>query len=784
MLFPTPNTRVIELRVHGIMGTTPESLVDAVAAVDVAGDGVGRIVRPADRLRRPAPGPMLHASGRAVPRTVEGYQWSRMTSGGWSKAIWALLFPFTLANLAYWMLPPIPAGSRAARALGFTARALSRVAALLLTMLLVDQLAVASVELFADQCLAPHSGCLPIVPESFREVTSLRTIVGLLPVGIAVYILHRVSVVDWKPNARVRQPGIPAHSAPKLPAANVVADPDTPALRALHVVGALAAAVLFALGNPLRPGSGAAFDCWLVAVVLGGICLFGVLVLDNPSGTRPELGGRWVRGALRPISRRLLLTLAVLLFVAVIPAISARTPGPVSSGITVELIGALFMAVCVLFAMALIPAALIARRERPRLPREFRPWAGGWMAAPILALSGLLGGGFGAGIGLTVRHLLGSNLPLPGGYSYITLLWGVAGVITAVCGLALGIAAVVRHKLSNRRLPDEILLLHPDRPEDARRAARASWWAKWERQHVHHVVITLAATLSAGAIVSVLLLLSDIALEGWTKSITGLGVLALGALAVSLLRAVYLASRHPGAARHLGTLADLASFWPREVHPVVPPCYGLKVVPEVAARAAEYLSDPHTRVVLTGHSQGSLLVAVVAGQLLDVLDPHQISRLGLITAGSQLQWAYPRAFPAVVPFSSLEALSAGLGGRWRALCRLTDPLGGAVTTWRQQVCQGELIGVGYRPDEPPGALPPAVPAPHGALVLGGDHWLPDPQHGPITGRRWAPRVLGHGDYLSDPEWDRAVAAAAGLEEIGYTARQPTLFDSSWVAGTS
>ena len=45
-------------------------------------------------------------------------------------------------------------------------------------------------------------------------------------------------------------------------------------------------------------------------------------------------------------------------------------------------------------------------------------------------------------------------------------------------------------------------------------------------------------------------------------------------------------------------------------------------------------------------------------------------------------------------------------------------------------------------------------------------------------------VLGHGDYLSDPEWDHAVAVAAGLEEVGYTARQPTLFDNSWVAGSS
>src|SRR5687768_15164232 len=82
---PGPDTRVVELRVHGVMGTPPEALVSAAAAVDVAGDGVGRIVQPADRLLRPAPGPMLRAEGQSIPRTVEGYSWGGMTSGGAAK---------------------------------------------------------------------------------------------------------------------------------------------------------------------------------------------------------------------------------------------------------------------------------------------------------------------------------------------------------------------------------------------------------------------------------------------------------------------------------------------------------------------------------------------------------------------------------------------------------------------------------------------------------------------------------------------------------------------------
>jgi hypothetical protein len=239
-------------------------------------------------------------------------------------------------------------------------------------------------------------------------------------------------------------------------------------------------------------------------------------------------------------------------------------------------------------------------------------------------------------------------------------------------------------------------------------------------------------------------------------------VAALALLALGLLRAVYLAARRPQSGRRLGIMADIASFWPREAHPVVPPCYALKVVPELVARTREHLRDRGTRVVLTGHSQGSLLVAVAAARLLEVLPEEDRERVGLLTAGSQLQWAYPRAFPAVVPHSSLAALAGGLDGRWRALCRGTDPLGGAVTTWGRQVFDGMLLGVGYLPDGTEGALPPAVRGPNGALVLGGDHWLPDPQRGPFPGRRWASGVSGHADYTADPEWDRAVAMAAGL----------------------
>src|ERR1044072_4997330 len=137
------------------MGTAPETLVSAVAAVDVAGEGVGRIVRPAARLLRPAPGPMLRAEGQSIPRVVEGYVWGGMTSGGVAKAAWALLFPFSLAHVAHLVLPPIPPGPRHAGRVALVNRSVLRLAAVLLTMLVVAEAAVVSLDLVAPQFLAP-----------------------------------------------------------------------------------------------------------------------------------------------------------------------------------------------------------------------------------------------------------------------------------------------------------------------------------------------------------------------------------------------------------------------------------------------------------------------------------------------------------------------------------------------------------------------------------------------------------------------------------------------------
>ncbi|MFR9731014.1 hypothetical protein ACL03H_17455 [Saccharopolyspora sp. MS10] len=770
MQIPGPDTRVVELRVHGILGTTGDALTDSVASVDVAGDGVGRIVRPADRLRRPVPGPMLTAGDRTVPRIVEGYVWGGMTSGGWAKASWALMFPFALSNVAHWMLPPARSGSAISALLSRVLRALLRVGALLLTMLFVAQLSVVLLDLLAAQCLRPGSQCLSSVPESLRAVPQVRALPAALLLGLVVLLMHRLSSASWSVSGSWRALRAPAADgsrhgarAPVLPGSKVVADPDTPALRALHVTGALAVISVLPLGGPLSPS---ADPRWLLAELLLVLSLGGTLLLDDPSGMGTGPVAAVVRGLLSRAVRRIVIAVAGVLVFAV-----AAVPGPLDaplpgSGATVDAITVGLLLTCLGVAALLVPAALLARPSWSSVPRDLRPWAGGWMAAPMLMVAAMLGAGFGAGLALSLRQVLREpGLVLPAAYDDVALFWGSAAVLLLLGSIGFGCWLLIRRwfPAAPDDVPDQVALLHAGRQQDQRNAAGSWRIAEAQRRYSHHVLLLIAAVLTASTALALGLRAWDFPRTEWADWLRTLGVLALGVLAAGLLRMVQLAAKERTAGRYLGILCDLTLFWPREAHPVVPPCYALKVVPELAARAAEHLAEPDTRVVLVGHSQGSLLAAVATARLLESLPEADRERVGLVTAGSQLQWAYPRAFPGVVPHQSLRDLAGSLNGRWRSLCRGTDPLGGAVTTWNRQVFDGMLIGVGLRPDGSQGPLPPATRGPTGALVLGGDHWLPDPQRGPFSFRRWVPGVLGHSDYSGDPEWDRAVAMAAGLE---------------------
>lgn len=189
---------VIELRVHGVSGTPPEQLLDTPLVEQVAGDAKAGFYRP--RLpeeRRDPRDPSDEV--RSTGPLLEGYAWGGLTSGAPTRALWLLLLPFTLTNVAPRLRPRGPAflGGKSAInlwTLWFTARML----AVSMTALIVAALAGVSDDLFAWQCGNNGRTCDKASPRAvMRPLLDLsaehRLALGMLVPFAALALLWLVS---------------------------------------------------------------------------------------------------------------------------------------------------------------------------------------------------------------------------------------------------------------------------------------------------------------------------------------------------------------------------------------------------------------------------------------------------------------------------------------------------------------------------------------------------------------------------------------------------------------
>jgi len=818
---------IVEIRVHCVSGTAPESLLDTPHVVQVGGDGLGRIFRPADEFDKPIEPDGPDAQTRHI---LEGYHWGRMTSGGWSKAIWALLFPFALANVAFWMLPNGALAQPSGRRLLSICRGLMRLSAYGLSSLLMAQAAIGAYDLIANQCHSTKNTCLGTVSHLgwFWDHPMTRSLLVTVGLMLGVYLINRISTTTWHAAQSQDEPAPDElkHSSVAGPDF-YTGDPDVPALRALHVTCSFTTATIVALGGAHRPASGWPVLVWVAAWVLWLTGAVAAALLADP--THPtadrihQLTLQVAVKAVRPASALMLLAAGAFgpLSHRRLAVLDAQGHPKSLTG-TGDFVGGIMVAMSWLTAivalMLIVPAVQTRRArehdERWATPRPFTPWAGGWFAAPVLALGSIFGAGLGLGLSYTASGCLqGSCVPksgslnhgylkLPEFYDSLTEMWGIAAIVLVIVLLVLairGIARVIAAGVASESVYAPGYLLQGAATRVARMAVAANWQTARTRLNAGRVVTTLAVSMSAAGALALeaLWLRTDGQTErpvpSWLghlvdmpglrqlartlhletprvfKALGLIGVYGVDLLALGLLYAVYNAARRPNSARQLGIVWDLASYWPRAAHPYVPPCYAQKVVPELVARVKSYTDAGH-RVVLCGHSQGTLLCASTLLRLLAV-SPQSMARVGLVTAGSQLQWAYPRGFPSVIDVHAHRVLLTHLGDRWRNLVRGTDPLGGPVLTWDQMVDDASLQGLTLTPAASPdvgvAATDGGAETPTHARLLGAEHWLPDPirpaaPYGAgLDVAGFHPGLHRHSDYWQDHEWRRAVLIAAG-----------------------
>ena len=134
---------------------------------------------------------------------------------------------------------------------------------------------------------------------------------------------------------------------------------------------------------------------------------------------------------------------------------------------------------------------------------------------------------------------------------------------------------------------------------------------------------------------------------GWTRSVATASMWLVVGMSAGLIALGSQIRRSEKARKAVGVIWDLTTFWPRAAHPLAPPCYAERVIPELLIRS-RWALDRHgevqhsqNRLILSGHSQGSLIVLATASRL----DHEELARTRMITYGSQIRALYGRIFP-------------------------------------------------------------------------------------------------------------------------------------------
>ncbi|MFC5945886.1 hypothetical protein [Micromonospora harpali] len=349
----------------------------------------------------------------------------------------------------------------------------------------------------------------------------------------------------------------------------------------------------------------------------------------------------------------------------------------------------------------LLPRTGPAAPPRPGQPHADLAW-GGRGPAVIAGFGWLLGIAYCSGVLYWVTDRLTDGNPAGGRTGVIPplpVMW--AGLAFAVAVLALAGVALRAGLLFHRLRRQEYAALVPAdntlSAHDRRRCRDVSAYRALHRlvgEHALRLIGWYAAVGAALATLGSAAALSHVppdvtAVTGWptvVKAVADAGDTLLGWLPVAIAAVGLMVYRNDTVRRSVGVLWDIGTFWPRAAHPLAPPSYAERAVPELQTRTAGLLAlgehDPRRvdGIILSGHSQGAVICAAVLLQL----PARWRRRIWFFSYGCQLTRLYGRIFPAYFGPDRLPALADALRGPsgrpgWTNFWRDTDPLGWPVT---------------------------------------------------------------------------------------------------------
>ena len=694
----------VELRVHGVGGTTPDVLLRHPHPEQVAGDDTAGFYR------------------RPDSNDLEAYAWGGITSRSGTRALWLLLLPFALANAAGFML----ASGEDARSR--IARGLVRLLALSVTVLAVLWAGGLGLDLIAFQCGA-SSVCVDrhwwltfFGNPFFADQPVRRMVIGLvIPVGLIAFwrFATRFTRTRYEDAFTSEPVEVERGLEGDLAAEATLADRQfwhSPRFGARLASGhfaaassALAAATAYAI-HRLREQAG--LDTGLETALV----LIAILVTIAATATV----WLWGSGPTWALSR------AGWLVLAAVAAFGLVRDGP-SDSLPDDLPGYSRMALATGLAALVVAVALLlviptesGQRIKPVATSALALWALiSLLAGSHVRLADWLGD-------RAIDSLEEGQATIIYSYGYD---WFSLASLALVAGAVLGVAIAAFWLWTRTRSVENVEAIakeYPQAPADLeglrwiRSIIRARSVARLSDEAASALGVLLAVVLGGTlAFYGVRVFTTgspfgsfDRLPDGW-RSLVPVASWVGSMLPLAGLAVMYSSFRNPGTRRRVGVIWDIVTFWPRWYHPLAPPPYSARAVPELGIRLQRLTSDG-AAVTVSAHSQGSVVAAASIARL-----PLSVrSRMALLTHGSPLRRLYGLFFPSYFGPDQLAALARRLDGRWLNLFRATDAIGGP-------------IGIGDR----------LVPDPVSAERNPGD---------PL------PPVLGHTFYQGDA-YDQAIA---------------------------
>ena len=688
----------IEIKIHGVSGTPPERMLG---------------IQDPRRLDGGNDNASFYGFGPGDPRPVANretvaFSWAKMTSGRTGQALWLLLLPFGLLNVARFMTPTSRADED-----GIGRRStdgILRVMGLALTLLLIAAVTLVTVDMLGWQGF----------PRTSRYGVRLMAAV-VLPIALIVLIsrLGRSSYLTGAPGS--------AHSSGYASGSNDAVDASVfwhdqfPVLilRVLHTVAAVALVTILVAYSTAHAQFEAApswtvATLYVVAAAAGVSLLLGAVFVAvggypwqqrSPVDTGPV--GFVVPGSLRwwRYSSYALLAAAI-----AISAVRGWTR-PVGTSRVLYGFGNTFN---ILFAsLALGLAALFAATWRMRrnvrdeqTPQPFRPiWHG--YAMPIVAATAMLfGTAYTGGLAFSVAYVLHvffhRTIAPPPALTSTVYAWGLALFATVVVVTIAAVRAWIGYRWTTQKATlDAIAIQFPaGQPgvtppagrgpinDTTRQRIAKAWWIANLKYRAPQVFVWLAilgglvgiyqaSIAGSNAVHRLAHTLPTPPAYSW---IGVTGAIFVIAVAVGLSVVGLVETTNPGWRRGVGVIWDLLAFWPRRAHPIAPQPYGANAVITLADWVTAHRQQHDDVIILSGHSQGSL-IALATTRYLIRNDRVTADRLRVMTYGSQLQWAYSRMFPAYVGLDEIRIAQDALHGAWFNLHRWTDQLGAPVLAY-------------------------------------------------------------------------------------------------------